>query len=220
MIIRRKHESHASLLDAAPEFIRRQINPHAQRLQHISPATLRGDSTVSVFHHHRSRGRRHKHRGRRNIEQIQLVATSAAHIQSRPGQIKLTQAGINRVTQKFFHKRRNLRRALTLHRHGLQQARLALIGHRRVQKKIRRKPHFASGHLTPFLKLSNQRVHAHFRITRPAMSPEGIITSYHVMRPTPLHQSKNTKKYFPIFSWVSQQMSYPSRYTLVPYPIT
>ena len=186
MIIRRKHESHASLLDAAPEFIRRQINPHPQCLQHISPATLRGDAAVTMLHHHRTRSSRHKHRSCRNIEQIQLVATSAAHIQSRPGQIKLTQAGINRVTQKLLHKRRNLRRALTLHRHGLQQARLALIGHRRVQKKIRRKPHFASGHLTPFLKLSNQRVHAHFRITRPAVSPEGnfIGITLHTSDPT------------------------------------
>ena len=175
MIIRRKHESHASLLDAAPEFIRRQINPHPQRLQHIRPATLRGDATVAVLHHDRARGRRYKHRGRRNIEQIQFIAACPAHIQGRPGQIKLTQAGINRVTQKLLHKRRNLRRALTLHRHSLQQARLALIGHRRVQKKIRRKLHFSSGHLTPFLKLSNQRVHAHFRITRPAVSPEGSL---------------------------------------------
>ena len=199
MIIRREHESHAGFLNAAPKSLRRQINLHSQCLQHIGAAALRCNAAVAMLHHHRSRRRRHKHRGRRNIEQIQLVTASPANIESRPGQIERSQIRVDRVSQKFLHKRRDLGRALTLDRHGLEQLRLAIVGHRQIQQKFRREAHFARGHVTPLLKLPDQIVHAFLRITQQTASPEGILTNYHIIRPSPSHQYKTAEKIFPFF---------------------
>jgi hypothetical protein len=138
MIQRRKKEAEPDALDARDHTFLRQVDLDAQRLQHIRATCLGGDAAIAVLRHAHASRREDEHRRARHIEEMQLVSACADDIEHWSRQFPTINARIDRQFQKRLHKRRNLRRRLTLLGQRTQKISLHSRRNRRIDQRRRR----------------------------------------------------------------------------------
>ncbi len=137
MILRREQKSHARLLDASAQNVRRQIDPDTELLQHIRAAAARGDAAVPVLHHRRAARREDENAGRRDIEKIHAVAARPAHIEHRPREARRIDLRIDRPPEKRPHERRDLLRRLPFFAQRAQKRCLPAVVRPLVEQRLR-----------------------------------------------------------------------------------
>ncbi len=70
----REHEAEADLLDAARDGVGREVDPHAERLEHVGRAGQAGRRAVAVLGHRAARARGDQRGGRRDVERLAAAA--------------------------------------------------------------------------------------------------------------------------------------------------
>ena len=78
---RRKQESDAHLVETASHLLRRNLDMHPQRLQHIRGSALRRHRAIPVLGHANSRSGHHERGRSRDVERARAVAPGPAGIQ-------------------------------------------------------------------------------------------------------------------------------------------
>ncbi len=80
MMIRRKHEADARLVDAFGNLLGGQCDFCPERFEHVGAARSRRHAASPVFGDTRTGGRGHEHRGGRDVERAGRVAAGAAQV--------------------------------------------------------------------------------------------------------------------------------------------
>ena len=76
----REEEPEADLVDAGGDVGRSEIDPHAERLEHVGRPAPRRHGPVAVLGDHGARGRSDQRRRRRDVERVGAVAAGAAGV--------------------------------------------------------------------------------------------------------------------------------------------
>ena len=105
---RREDECDAVLFEALTQAHGREFELHAEFLEHVRRAGLRGHRAVAVLHHARAARGGDKHDRGRDIEKSALIAARAAHVERRPRQPCGVEFRRERVREQGLGKRCDL----------------------------------------------------------------------------------------------------------------
>jgi hypothetical protein len=123
MVARGEHEAEAELVDARADVLRAQIDPHAERLEHVGRARAAGRGAVAVLGHRAPRAGGDQGGGGRDVEGRPPAA--------RAGGVDELVAGGRDVRRERAHRAReagDLLDGLALRAQGDQQARDLRLG--------------------------------------------------------------------------------------------
>ena len=84
---RREAEPDPGLLDAAPHAVRRQLDRHAERLEHVGRAALRRRPAGAVLAHRHAGAGDHEGGHRRHVDRVRAVAAGADDVDGRIAQL-------------------------------------------------------------------------------------------------------------------------------------
>ena len=128
MIAGRGEEPDAVFLQAAAQGFGRQVQRHAQRREHVGAAAARSDGAVAVLDDRRAARRQDEARRRGHVEEIELVAARAAHVQRRAGQPRGVDAGVHGAGEQGLHEPGDLGGRLAFGAEGAEKGGLGGVG--------------------------------------------------------------------------------------------